>query len=160
MLEEQQARISFFGGLDTKSDQYQVVAGKLLLAENVVFPTPGKLKKRNGYGLLDNTIGNTVSTLASGALLTTYQSQAVVGSGNELYSYSQVQETLIDKGVCEACVVTSNPVWRSIYQQTSQDLCVHSAGITLSAWEDTQGGVWYTVYDTQTQQVLLSLIHI
>ncbi len=154
MLQSAIARLSLFGGLDTKTDPKQVVQGKVLLAENVVFTNPGKFQKRPGYAALNNIIAGSSSGISSGALLTTYQNQAFIGTGSEAYSYSQVQQLLIDKGVCESIVLSSAPVVRNVYQQTTADLCVHPAGISASAWEDSRGGVWYSVYDTTTNQVV------
>ena len=47
-LDKRQIAVNFAQGLDTKSDPRQV-QGKLLVAENAVFTSPGQLKKRNGY---------------------------------------------------------------------------------------------------------------
>lgn len=52
MLTKQPVAINFAQGLDTKTDPWQVQAGKFLSLENSVFTKGGLLQKRNGYELL------------------------------------------------------------------------------------------------------------
>lgn len=60
-LVKQIVPVPFVGGVDTKTDEKQVVPGKLLLLENGIFTSPKQIKKRNGYRQLSQVIlGETV----------------------------------------------------------------------------------------------------
>ena len=53
-LGKQNISISFGKGVDTKTDNKQVVPGKLLNLENAVLKKVGKFVKRFGYGVINN----------------------------------------------------------------------------------------------------------
>lgn len=52
-LEYQNVEVQFADGVDTLTDAKAVVVSKLLQAQNVVFPTPGTLRVRNGHTIFD-----------------------------------------------------------------------------------------------------------
>ena len=154
-IQKQIVPISFAQGIDTKSDPKQVVAGKMLRLENAVFGSTGRVKKRNGYRALAKDImgvpQSTSGELSSGESIGTFKAELFLGTGSEGYGWSAAG--WVDKGLCEALSVGARPVVRNNYQQTSPDLAVHQAsGLSLCAWEDSAGGVKYSIYDTDTGQ--------
>jgi hypothetical protein len=85
-LQRQLLPINIGAGLDTKTDDKKVISSKLLTLENGVFTTPGRIRKRNGYTDLGNTIfggGNNVSAKAA----FNYDGQLNKAADNGLYSY-------------------------------------------------------------------------
>lgn len=62
-LERQVITMPLAQGVDTKTDDKQVVAGKLLELENGVFTRLKAIQKRNGYAALGRTIGNRVDAV-------------------------------------------------------------------------------------------------
>lgn len=154
MLQRMPVALSLRQGLDTKSDPKQVVPGRLLILENGVLTKLGAIQKRSGYApLSQNLVGG--GTLASARLLSTFKEQLFLGTGLAGYSYAQAQAGWAAKGSCEGLRVSSTPVVRNVYQQSSQDATLHPAGLTLAAWEDSSGGVRYSVIDTATGQSIV-----
>lgn len=63
-LERQVITMPLAQGVDTKTDDKQVVAGKLLELENGVFTRLKAIRKRNGYAALGQTISNASQAVA------------------------------------------------------------------------------------------------
>lgn len=149
--------VSLRQGLDTKSDPKQVIPGRLLVLENGVLTELGAVQKRNGYAPLASGIIGSASSVAAARLLSTFKSQLLLGTGAEAYGFGTLGWA--DKGICEALKVTSAPVIRNTYQQTSADATVHPGGVTVAAWEDSSSGARYCVIDTATgQQIIASTL--
>lgn len=69
-LQKQNISIPFNKGIDTKTDDKQVVPGKLLTLENGVFQSLGRIKKRNGYVAFNQSIEGSASILIAGGPVT------------------------------------------------------------------------------------------
>ena len=151
-LEFSNLPISLAQGLDTKSDPKQVVAGKLLLLENAIFQTIGQLSKRNGF----NAIGGSTA-LSAGNALNTYGNELVMFDGSSVYSYTASDTKKINKGTKVAVDLSVTSILKNTYQQTAPDSAYHStSGLTTYAWQDSQGGVRYSVLDTVTGAAIVS----
>jgi hypothetical protein len=148
-LNKQKFSLSFFQGVDTKSDDKQVIPTKLLTLENGVLTKTGKVIKRNGY----NQIG---STLSAGAALTNYQEELIEFDGTTAYSYSENQDSWINKGALNTLNIHSNPVIRNTYQQQNADCAIHPNGLQVFTWTDARGGVRYSCIDNSTNQIVIS----
>ena len=153
-LEKQISRFGFAAGVDTKPDPLQLQPPQLLLCENGIFVKPGKIKKRPGTKTLPSQIFGTTSNIVAGQLLTTYQSQLFCTDGTESYSLSTVQQKLVPKGSCESLSITSSSMVGGSEQFRYPDLVVHPSGITVLAYVDSGSTCYYSVYDTNTQQLL------
>lgn len=150
-LEKQNLSISFSKGVDTKTDNKQVVPGKLLNLENAVLKKVGKFVKRFGYGVIANNFG-----LSKGNALATFKNELVAYDGAYLYSYAQAGDRLYTKGDKVAVDIATQSVARNSYEQTNPDCAYHSSGVSVFAWEDSSGGVRYSVFDVATQQTIVS----
>jgi hypothetical protein len=148
-LNKQKFNIAFLEGVDLKTDDKQIVAGKLLTLENGVLTKTGKIKKRNGYSQLG-------STLSSGAALTNYQSELIAFTGTTAKSYSENQSDWIDKGALNTINIHSDPVIRNTYQQQNADCAIHASGLQVFTWTDARGGVRYSCIDNATNQIVVS----
>src|SRR5207237_1287575 len=84
-----------------------------------------------------------------------YFNELVACDKGSLYSYDVANASWISKGAFVSPYVTQQSIIRNSYQQTGQDSAIHSAGLAVYAWEDTQGGSRYCVIDTVTGQVIV-----
>ena len=148
-LQKQKFNVSFLGGIDTKTDDKQVVPGKLLTLENGILTKIGKVIKRNGYGVLGNK-------MPAGAAVTTFQDELLAFDGIEAYSYSENSTTWIDKGALNCIKIDSQPIIRNTYQQTNADSVIHPQGLQVYTWDDSRGGCRYSCVDTNTGQIVVS----
>lgn len=152
--------ISFVQGVDTKSDQKQVVVGKLLQLENATLISPGQLQKAPGYvALTQRILGNLTSQISSGQALASLNGELVMASNNTLYSFGAAPNSWVSKGPLLSVNVNSYEIDRGPYNDTGCDGAVYTNGLAAWAWEETYGGnsyVKYSVMDTGTQQFLVS----
>lgn len=149
-LQKQNVSISLAQGIETKSDPKQVVPGKLLLLENGIFTSLNRIKKRNGYAALNKMIEGTDTSILQGAALANYNDELVLFSSTEIYSYSDSTTAWTDKGKASSLSLSSRPVIRNTYQQTTPDSAYHSSGLEIFTWEDARGGSRYSIIDSVT----------
>lgn len=159
-LDKQVVSLSLVKGMDTKTDDKQMIPGSLTLLENARFTSPGKLQKRPGYDGLNPNILNSSSSISSGYGLTSFKDELLEADGTELYSYSSGNQAWADKGRLFTISIDAEPVVRNSYQQTSQDSCLHPNGLQCFVWEDSSGGSRYSIidYNTKLQLVTSSLL--
>lgn len=148
-LQKQKFNISFVGGVDTKTDDKQVIPGKLLSLENGILTKLGKVIKRNGYKQLG---GN----LTSGNSVTTFQRELLVYDGTTAYSYAESLDSMTNKGNLNVIGMSSEPVIRNTYQQTNADSISHPNGLEVYTWDDSRGGSRYSCVDSGTGQIIVS----
>lgn len=152
-LQKQIVPISFAQGLDTKTDDYQVVPTKLLTLENGILTTTRSVRKRFGYQLLG-------LNLVQGVGLSPFQSELTMEDGTSLMSYSMGVNNWTNKGPVMNIDLNSYPVIRNTYQQTTPDSAYHSNGLEVYTWEDSRGTARYSVVDSATRQAILQDIDI
>lgn len=141
-LQKQTISISFGQGVDTKTDPNQVLPGKLVSAQNIVFKTANEFQKRNGNALL--------ASLSKGVNASTFKSELVAFDGTNLQSYSPSNGTLINKGAIPALELSTSSIWRTSTGQNSQDSAFHSSGLYLYVWQDNSVGAQYMVVSSLT----------
>ncbi len=161
-LDFQQASIVFQGGIETKTDPKMVVPAKLSVLENAVFQHPGALTKRDGFRALTNTIlpsdGTDKSRLTTGYALSTFLNDLVAFDDTSAYAYSPNARGWAYKGDLRSAYVTQSNIVRNSYEQKAQDMAQHSNGLACFVYEDTSGGVRYTIMDGETVVVPSTLI--
>lgn len=147
-LNEVEVHVQFRGGIDRKSDEKTVASVQLLALENAVFTKSGTLSKRNGYEELGQTITGTASVV-TGAIRT-------AARGNELLEftsnrcYSRVDDAQVsDVGAVFSAVPSDRPLVRTGTQQTAPDHAT-LGDVTVVAWEDSNGGVWWQTVSAST----------
>lgn len=148
-LDKQIVPISFAQGLDTKTDSKQVVAGKMLELENVVFTKTMQFSKRNGYTKLP-------SAGTQGSALVDYQGELIAFDSLNVQSYAKALNSFSNKGQALSLDATSLPVVSNSYEQTSMDGAFHEYGLKTFVWEDSRGGIRYSVIDSDTSQVIVN----
>lgn len=145
-LQEQLVPVPFAGGLDTKTDQKQVVLGKLLLLENAVFTQPKKLRKRPGQRAI-------VSPGITGQGLAAYQDELVTWDGSELFSLVGSNDSQLSKGIMYSPKMTVPWAVRNGYSQSNVDGAATDTS-RLYVFEDTRGGAWYAIVDVESGQLV------
>src|SRR5689334_17342951 len=97
-LQKQVVRMSVDGGLDTKSDEKNVIATDFLELENVRFSKTKAFIKRNGYNAYTNNVLGSTTPIDSGKALATFNDELLRYDQNNLYSYSSAENKWVDKG--------------------------------------------------------------
>jgi hypothetical protein len=159
MLDRQNIVVPLAQGVDTKTDEKQVEAGKLLELENGIFTRLRSIQKRPGSVALSQSIANTPGTqVETGIGLAKYGNELLEADGRRLYSYDQGADSWANKGSFVHTFVTQTPVIKDNYQQTMPDGATAANGTQLYAWEDSSapGAVRYCIIDGQTQQTIVS----
>lgn len=148
-LQKQIIPISFAQGLSTKDDPKQVIPGKMLELENCVFTKGKQFTKRNGH----RSLGRAGTT---GSALTSYLDELVAFDGLNVRSLAQSLDGFTNKGQALSLEVDSLPVIQNGYTQSSMDGAYHTYGLKTFVWEDSSGGIRYSVLDAQTAQVIVN----
>ena len=125
-IQKQGYNIPFGQGLDTKTDPFQVAAGKMLALNNVVFRS-GALNKRNGFGNLSELPVTTQTGLATlnGNLLST---------GPSLYSFNGNSGTWQNQGPMYSLDLNAQALVRSSLNLTEVDAAVASNGLVCTVF--------------------------
>lgn len=151
-LNEGAIRVTFAGGIETKTDPKVVPSGQLLTAENVVFRRATSLQKRYGYEALNATIDGQATPVVDGRRLAGRSDDGSTLSGEELllftagrcYSRQTGVAQWADAGAVLSVVSTDRPLVRTGTHQVAPDFA-SIANVSVVAWED--GGVWWSVAD-------------
>lgn len=146
-LQKQPISLNFAQGLDLKTDDKQVQAGKFLRLQNSVFDKAGRLTKRFGFPeltVLPNELQTTLTTFNDNLLAT----------GSNLYAYSQDTDQWLNQGSIQPVDLDVLPLVRVSTAQTSPDAAVASNGLTCLAYVDTTIA-YYQVSDSATGQQIV-----
>lgn len=155
VVQKQLIPISFNGGVETKFDILQTPQDKLLDLTNGKFLKGGQISKRYGYDILNNTIEGG-GTIDQGQALSNYNEELVLFDGNEIYSYLEATGNWIDRGAAVSVIVESNQILRQKgIQQIHPDVALLN-NIEVYAWEDSSGGIRYSVFDHNTKSCCIS----
>lgn len=147
-LDRQNLNISFGNGVDTKTDPKQVVLAKVLSLVNATFGRLLSFKKRNGYnGLSQNIISG--GSISNGVGTASFQNQLVEWDGSKFYSFNEQTQNWSTKNSFVTNNLFSQTIVSNTNNQTSQDSALNT-NIIMYAWEDSSGGVRYSVIDSVT----------
>lgn len=138
-LQKQNLNIPFAQGLDLKTDPKQIPIGKFLSLKNVNFDEPKLFKKRNGFPQI-TTVPEEVDSI------TTF-SGGLVGLGDSLWSFSEETMDWLNKGNIKPVSFNQVELQRSSSSQQSVDVAVTEEGLTLTAWQDSDGKCYYKIID-------------
>lgn len=154
MLQKRLIPIAFREGLDTKTSPENGIPGRLLELHNGVFGKIGQIRKRFGYDRLSSGIEGGTSLSACDALAT-FKSELLSFSSGRLYSWSDARSSWVDRGVAATALVTETSVTRNTYQQSAPAVAIGD-GLTCVVYEDSRGGVRYSIADTATGASLVA----
>lgn len=143
--------VRFAGGVDTKTDAKQVPTTKLLRLENAVFTKAVSLVKRNGYEALprETTDGSVYPDLVSVGV----RNDEMVGfSSDAAWSFMESLQKWRRIGAAFSFVQTERTVAKTGTEQTAGDHATAN-GVSVYAWEDSRGGIWYAAADAATGHI-------
>ena len=144
-----------FQGLETGVDPKQAVAGQLLQLSNGVFPHIGAISKRWGYDALSTSIIGTSTSITKSVAISSFLNELLLFDGLLSYAYLPANNGWISKGHAVSVITDNNQVIRNNSAQSSPDFATLN-GVDFVAWEDTRGGIRYSVIDTDTQTFIVS----
>ncbi len=152
MPEKTTIDIPFAGGIDTKTDPFQVQSGKLLSLQNGIFLQTGLIQRRWGYTALGMGIigGGTIATTLA---VTSFGNELLTYDGARAYSYIQSENAWATRGSMVPVTQSDKTIIAGNYQQLSPDHAT-LGGIDVYAWEDSRGGIRYSVFDTASGAVI------
>ncbi len=152
-LPSQSIPISFFKGINTKSDDKNSIPGDLLVCENGVFTKTGKISKRNGFTSLSRSAIN--GNVASGLALSSYNDELVLFTGRDVLGYSVTEQEWINRGVDYSLESNLRSIVNNNSKQQNPEM-KNAFGLEVYAWEDSNNGVKYSVVDANNQSVLVA----
>lgn len=152
-LQEVQIPIAFAGGVDTRQDPKQVPVAKLLDLQNGVFTRETSIAKRNGYRSLGTAIETSGVTYRDAAALAARGDELILFAGDRSYSHRAEADAWSDAGPVASAIATETPLVRTSTVQTCPD-AASLAGVSLVAWEDSRGGVWWALIEVATGRIV------
>lgn len=145
-LQEQHQAFKFAGGIETKMDPKAVPPVRLLALENGVFTRAVSIKKRNGYSLLSRAIDGSVSLISGARRLSKRDDELLLFTMSQCYSKQSGADQWTDAGALVAPIGFDRAAVHTGTAQTNPDQATNR-GVTVFAWEDSLGGVWWTAVD-------------
>lgn len=157
-LNKQKIQLAISGGVDTKTDDKNVLATNFLELENCVFTRTGSLTKRNGYDILSkNTAAS--QTITNGLGLATFGDELLQFDGQKMYSYIDSLDQWVEKGSVVSVIADTKPIVNNSFAQRDAEYGVLN-NIEMYAWNDSRGGVRYSVLDRETQNFVVSNVEV
>jgi hypothetical protein len=151
-LREVELHVGFAGGLETKADPKVVPPIRLLALENGVFAKRGSIRKRNGYEATGQTIDGTATVVDDAIRLGARSDELIEFTPNRCYSRQGDADQLSDVGAVFSAVPSDRSLVKTGTQQTMGDHATLN-GVTVAAWEDSDGGVWWSTEDATSGRV-------
>ena len=154
-LQEMAYPIKFAGGLETKSDPKAVPTARLLTLENAVFTKAVSLSKRYGYTSLGLSVLGSATPYALPRGLAARGDELVLFTEAAAYSYvegagawSQIADGMMSIRQSDRALV------KTVSSQTGCDYA-SCDGVAVVAWNDSRGGVWFAVTETNGERVTI-----
>ncbi|MGN6107231.1 MAG: hypothetical protein ACTHU0_19140 [Kofleriaceae bacterium] len=140
------------GGLETKMDAKSVPGVKLLGLENAVFTRAISLVKRNGYAALSRAIVDSGDLVTDAVRLGRRDDELLAFTRERCFSHLKDADQWLDAGPCFSVRGTDRVAIRTGTEQLMGD---HASlhGVTVYAWEDSRGGVWWSVVDAASGRI-------
>lgn len=142
----------FAGGIDTKPAPEGVSPAHLLALENGVFTRATSIRKRYGYEALPLALDGSATDLSGLIRLANRDDELLGFTSSACYSYEADAEQWSSVGAVFSVVGSDQPVVRTGTEQTVPDHATNG-GVTVYAWEDSRGGVYYTVTDATSGRI-------
>jgi hypothetical protein len=148
-----EVHVPFRGGVETRSDPKAVPPTQLLVLENGVFSRATSIKKRNGYESLSSVVDGSASVVTDRIRMAVREpGELLEFTANRCYSRQTGTDQLSDTGAVYSVVGSDRPLVKTGTQQLQPDHATLS-GVTVAAWEDSNGGVWWSVEDATSGRI-------
>src|SRR5579859_3399142 len=147
-LQKENINLNFGQGLDTKTDPFQVVAGKMLQLENSVFTKGGQLTKRYGFEKLTSLPDVTSKTA------TTFEGN-LVAIGNNINILSESTNTWVTKQNIQPTTLSVIETVRTATNILNSDTAIASNGLACVVYYDSTSNSYYSIVDSQTGEIIV-----
>jgi hypothetical protein len=154
-LQETQLVVQFRGGVETKEDRKGVLPTKLLALENAVFTKVLTTTKRYGYDDLGQTVMGSEELTPPGRALGKRGAELLMFAADKVYSRASETEQWVEAGEMRSVIASHSVVAKTGTNQTMAE-CAVNAGVAVHGWEDSIGGVWYSLLDDATGRTLVA----
>ena len=152
-LSKQKVSVPFAEGLETKSDRNQDQLNGLRVLENVIFDTPNKLLKRNGYSLVNtNRLDNT--RIENAKYLANFENELGLLTDTNYFAYAESIDKWTDKGRVFTAFPESKSIIRNSREQKNLDV-VSVENVNVFTYEDSEG-IKVSIVDNANCNFLLS----
>jgi hypothetical protein len=152
-LQEVALPVAFSGGVETRQDPKQVPTAKLIDLQNGVFTRATSIAKRNGYQSLGTAIEGSGVVYRDPAALAARGDELILFAGDRSYSRRAQADAWSDAGPVSSVLATETPLVRTATIQSLPDAAT-AAGVTVVAWEDSRGGVWWAIVEVATGRIV------
>jgi hypothetical protein len=153
-LQKQVVSIDLLGGMDTKRKDKLVLPGKLLSITDGEVEAGGTPRKRDGFGVLSEGALVGGGTLAASDFFAIFNDEILQASKHLLYSHSDALGKLSPRGRNAFVSLRKQQILRNTSTQQNAD-SARSGDIALYAWEDSRGGVRYTIRDESSGALIV-----
>jgi hypothetical protein len=152
-LTKQPVPVALVGGVESKIDPKAVPTARLLVCQNARFDVGSTLKKRNGYESFSKTITAAGTDYSDAKALTRRGSEPVLLTDGAAYSRMASTGTWSNVGVVSSVNASDESVAHTGSNQVGADHADNN-GIRVLAWEDSRGGIWWTLLEVDGGRVL------
>lgn len=139
--------LPFSGGVDTKTDEKNVLPTNLTSLQNAIFLRTGAISKRWGYKALGTATYSVVGSLTGGnisaakAINGSFNNELLLFDGSQAWTYSAEQEAWYPLGTRISSVIQSNKtIVSNTYMQSGADFgCVSTPDTSIDVWSYETG---------------------
>jgi hypothetical protein len=146
--------VPFASGVDTKSDPRVLSFGPLTTLENGVFHKTGAIHRRSGHDVLGRVIFGSTEQIDAAVGVASFGDELLLFGGRNIYSWLGATENWVDRGTIVPVTAVDHQIIRNSSQQVNPDVA-RLTGLRLVAWEDSRGGVRYSIQDEETGAFLV-----
>jgi hypothetical protein len=152
-LSRQPIAIPLVAGVNTKTDAKAVTPPSLIDLQNGVFSKAASIIKRNGYAALSQAVTAAGMDYSDARCLATRDDELLLLTVGAAYSYQDSVSSWAKIADAVSATASDRSVAHTGSNQTVPDAAT-SAGVRVVAWEDSRGGVWWTLVETAGERIL------
>lgn len=145
--------VPLIAGVNTKTDAKAVAPPSLLGLENGVFTKAASIIKRNGYDALSQAITAQGTDYSSPRALATRDDELLLLTDGSAFSYQESVGSWSKIADAATCHASDRSIAHTATNQTVPDAATNN-GIRVVAWEDSRGGVYWTLLEATGERVL------
>jgi hypothetical protein len=148
--------LSVVDGIDTKTDEKNVLATKWLQAENVVFNKTNAASKDQGFAAITTDVDEGTD-ISSGSAISVFNNELIQYSDNKLYSYSKSKSKWYDKGFVSNAIVDRKTIGvtnTSTFRMYSATISNLTAYVYAPEAALASQAIYCRIYDEQTNSIL------
>ncbi len=154
VLQTQIVPISFYKGIDNKTDEKNSIPGELNILENGVFKETGKISKRNGF--TSTTLQTNSGNISEGISLANFNNELLQITSSDVLAFSEAENIWLGRGRDYQLSDQTSAIFSNDKQQQNVECKVFN-DIELYVWEEyPNGGLKYSIIDHLNGSILIS----